>query len=236
MATRDDLLDRYVKLGAFKGLTRTDIGVYLDLALEAVEGYAPKKVKLKKIPRVASDKYTVPSAARSVLAAYVSDSNMEIEMRVEETPTYERSYFLLGLKVPSWIDMMSDERGNVVGRTSVFSGHRYGVLSGSTHNSHDLEYTVKLRVEDLDARQLQALRLYAESEGYEYQATKSSNLSDIVDREASGASTTIRRSQSGGAYQKLAMARRSAFVKEVARPYFSTDTFGTTEYVWSEGI
>ena len=113
-------------------------------------------------------------------------------------------------------------------------GFRYGTFAGAGYDSHDLEFTKALEVEDLDARHLVALRLYAESEGYQFQATKASSLSDITDREASGASTTLRRSQSGNAFQKLAESREKMFKREVARPYWTVDTFGLTEYLWSE--
>lgn len=41
MATRDEVLAKYAKLPAFRGMVSADREVYLDLALEAIEGYAP---------------------------------------------------------------------------------------------------------------------------------------------------------------------------------------------------
>ncbi|MXV76275.1 hypothetical protein F4Z99_18630 [Candidatus Poribacteria bacterium] len=236
MATRDEVLAQYAKLPAFRGLVSADIGVYLDLALEAVEGYAPKKVKMKKIPKRDDARYSVPDGAKTLLGAFVADSNIRIEMREEETPAGERSYLLLQVQVPSWIDLVRDD--DVAGYqsypTPYASGFRYGTYAGSGYASHDLEYTIALTVEALSARQLMALRLYAESQAYEFQATKSENLSDITDRDATGESTTLRRSQSGNAFQKLADRKEQEFKREVARPYWATDSFGLTEYLWSE--
>jgi len=245
MATRSEVLTQYAKLAAFRGMVSADIEVYLDLALEAVEGYAPKRVKMKKIPKEDDSRYDVPSGAKTLLGAFVSDTNVRIEMREEQTPpdpddedypNGKRTYLLLQVQVPSYIDLVRDE--SVAGYqsypTPYASGFRYGTYAGSGYGSHDLEYTVGLDVDDLSARQLMALRLYAESEAYEYQATKVENLSDITDRDATGESTTLRRSQSGNAFQKLAERRRKEFRLEVARPYLAQDTFGLTEYLWSE--
>ena len=236
MATRETVLAQYARLPAFRGMVSADREVYLDLALEAVEGYAPKKVKLKQIPRQPDSRYDVPDGARSLLGAFVSETNIRIEMREEETPERERSYLLLQVQVPSYIDLVRDEdtAGYQSYPTSYASGFRYGTFAGSGYAQHDLEYTVPLKVEDLDARQLKALRMYAEGEAYEFQATKSQNLSDITDREASGASTTLRRSQSGNAYQKLSKDKKDDFRREVARPYWAVDSFGLTEYLWKE--
>lgn len=41
MATRTEVLAKYAKLPAFRGMVPADREIYLDLALEAVEGYAP---------------------------------------------------------------------------------------------------------------------------------------------------------------------------------------------------
>ena len=41
MSTRSEVLSQYAKLPAFRGMVPADIEVYLDLALEVVEGYAP---------------------------------------------------------------------------------------------------------------------------------------------------------------------------------------------------
>ena len=236
MATRIEVITQYARLPAFRGFITTDIEMYLDLALEAVEGYAPKKVKMKDIPAEDSARYGVPLGAKTLLGAFVTDTNIRIEMREERTPDGERTYLLLQVQVPSYIDLVREE--SVVGYesypTPYASGYRYGTFAGSGYGSHDLEYTARLEVEDLDARQSLALRLYAESEAYQYQATKISSLSDITDREASGALTSIRRSQSGNAFRDLAEARAKAFRREVARPYWSVDTFGLTEYLWSE--
>ena len=236
MATRQEVLDRYAKLPAFRGMVSADREIYLDLALEAVEGYAPKKVKLKGIPREPDSRYDVPESARSILGAFVSDTNIRIEMREEETPERERSYVLLQVQVPSWIDLSRDEDTGAYQAypTPYASGFRYGTFAGSGYAQHDLEFTIPLKVEDLSARQLTALRMYAEGEAYQFQATKSQNLSDITDRESSGASTTLRRSQSGNAYQKLAKDKKDDFRIEVARPYWAVDSFGLTEYLWKE--
>lgn len=245
MATRDEVLVQYAKLPAFRGFVSADIGVYLDLALEAVEGYAPKRVKMKKIPKAADSRYSVPDGANTLLGAFVVDSNVRIEMREELSvlkeeddgyPGEKRSYLLLQVQVPSWIDLVrdADVGGYQSYPTPYASGFRYGMYAGSGYSLHDLEYTVALTVESLSARQLMALRLYAESQAYQYQATKSENLSDLTDREASGASTTLRRSQSGKAFQKLGEDKEKEFKREVARPYWAIDTFGLTEYLWGE--
>ena len=236
MATRTEVITGYAKLPAFRGFVSADIGAYLDLALEAVAGYAPKKVKMKDIPAADNGRYEVPSDVMTLLGAFVTDTNIRIEMREERTPDGERTYLLLQVQVPSYIDLVRDD--NVAGYqsypTPYAQGYRYGTFAGSGFGSHDLEYSAGLDVEDLDARQLLALRLYAESEAYRYQSTKISSLSDITDREASGALTTIRRSQSGNAFRDLAMDREKQFRREIARPYWSVDTFGLTEYLWKE--
>ena len=234
MATRDEVIQQYAKLPAFRGLITEDIGVYLDLALEAVEGYAPKKVKMKNIPGQESARYDVPSGAKTLLGAFITNTNIRIEMREETEPNGDRTYLLLQIQVPSYIDLVRDEQ--MVGQqsypTPYAQGYRYGFRSG--YSSHDLEYTTALSVEDLSARHSLALRLYAESEAYQYQATKISSLSDITDREASGALTSIRRSQSGNAFRQLSDDRAKAFRREVARPYWAVDSFGLTEYLWNE--
>ena len=79
------------------------------------------------------------------------------------------------------------------------------------------------------------LRLYAEGEAYDTQSSMSSNSSDLVDREPSGASTTIRRSQSSSSYQKLADRRKMSFRKEIIRPYGTRDGYGIIEMLWSQG-
>ena len=238
MATRAELLTQYSKLPAFRGVSSVDIEMYLDLALEAVGAYSPKKVKMKGIPGNTDGRYLVPSAAETLLGAFLVDTNIQIEMREEENAaTGEKSYLLLGVQVPSWIGLMED---NVtLDEAYLPSGllrYRTGSLAGSGADKHDLEFTEQVSVADLSTRQLKALRLYAESEGYMYQATKSENLSDITDREASGAMTTLRRSQSGNAFQKLAMQREEAFRREIARPYWTRDTWGTTERLWSPDV
>ena len=242
MATRAQTISRFRRLPAFKGMMEEDVEIYLDLALEAVEGYAPKKVKMKGIPGGSDgSRYDAPEDARKLLAAYVTDTNIKIETREENVRDADGmdklTYLLLQIEVPSWINLVrdSDFSGGYQEYPSRFvQGFRYGRFAGAGSQTHDLEYTVPLKVEDLDARQLTALRLYAEGEGYRVQATKTENLSDITDRDATGESTTLRRSQSGNAYQKLAESRQRDFVKEVARPYWSVDTFGLTEYLWSE--
>ena len=236
MATRNEVITGYAKLPAFRGFVSADIGMYLDFALEAVEGYAPKKVKMKDIPAEDSGRYDVPSGAKTLLGAFVTDTNIRIEMREETQPDGDRTYLLLQVQVPSYIDLVREE--SVIGYesypTPYASGYRYGTFAGSGYGSHDLEYTAGLSVEDLSARQLVALRYYAESEAYQLQATKVENLSDITDRDATGESTTLRRSQSGNAFQKLSERRQMEFRREVARPYWSMDTFGLTEYLWGE--
>jgi len=236
MATRTQVLAQYRKLPAFRGFVAVDIEVYLDLAIEAVEGYSPKKVKMKGIPGRDEGKYTVPTGARTLLGAFVKDTDIRIEMREEEdAQSGVRSYFLSGIQVPSWINLVEDvSYGYGSYQRQYPSRLRHGSLLGVGSDSHDLEYTEPITVEDLDSRQLMALRYYAESQAYEYQATKAENLSDITDREASGASTTLRRSQSGKAFQKLADDKKKDFQREVARPYWSVDSFGITEYLWGE--
>ena len=237
MAIRSDLITQYARLPAFRGFVSADIEVYLDIALQAVEGYAPKKVKMKQIPVESDARYTVPENAQTVLGAFVTDTNIRIEMREErDAQTGTRTYLLLQVQVPSWIGLVRDDglSGYQSYPTPYASGYRYSTFAGAGYETHDLEYTVPLEVADLTSRQLVALRLYAEGEAYQLQATKSSSLSDITDREASGASTTLRRSQSGNAFQKLAMQRQKDFVREVARPYWSVDSYGLTEFLWSE--
>ena len=242
MATRNEILTQYAKLNSFRGLVPADIGTYLDLALEAVENYAPKKVKMKGIPSRDDARYPVPEGAKTLLGAFVKDTNIRIEMREETTPATEdhpigeRTYLLLQVQVPSYIDLVQDSDSERYRNypTPFASGYRYGTYAGAGSEIHDLEYTVGLTVEDLGSRQLMALRLYAESQAYEYQATKTQNLSDITDREASGASTTLRRSQSGNAFQKLAERKMMDFKREICRPYWSTDSFGITQYLWEE--
>ena len=237
MATRESLLLQYAKLPAFRGFVPDDIEVYLDLALQAVEAYSPKRVKMKGIPPADAARYTVPEGANSLLGAFVKDTNIRIEMREEnDAVTGAHTYTLLQVQVPSWIDLVRDEDlgGYQSYPTPYASGFRYTSFAGAGYDAHDLEYTVALTVPDLSARQLLALRLYAEGEAYQFQATKSQNLSDITDREAGGASTTLRRSQSGNAFQKLAAQRQMDFKREIARPYWTMDSFGLTEYLWSE--
>ena len=237
MATRAQVLTQYAKLAAFRGFVAADIETYLNLAIEAVEGYSPKKVKLKSIPGQDTGKYMVPTGARVILGAFVMDTDIRINLREEEDATSGvRSYFLLGVEVPSWIGLVEDEPsyGFHSPRGVYPSRLRYGSLSGVGADFHDLEYTEAIAVEDLAPRQLLALRYYAESQAYEFQATKAENLSDITDREASGASTTLRRSQSGNAFRKLAEDKKKDFQREIARPYWSVDSFGITEYLWSE--
>ncbi|MDE0638145.1 MAG: hypothetical protein OXI43_20080 [Candidatus Poribacteria bacterium] len=249
MATRSEILSQYAKLSAFRGLTTEDRGTYLDLALEAVETYAPKKVKLKKIPSQDDSRYDVPSNAKLLLGAFVVDTNIRIEMREENElrkvndngdydedadPVEMRVYQLLQVQVPSYIDLVRHEdlSGHQSYPTPYASGYRYGTFAGAGYGSHDLEYTVPIEVEDLSTRQLLALRLYAESEAYQYQATKSENLSDITDRDATGESTTLRRSQSGMAFQKLAERKEKEFRREIVRPYWAQPSYGLTEYLW----
>ena len=236
MATRSDILRQYAKLPAFRGLVPTDIEMYLDLALQAVESYSPKRVKMKGIPAEDSARYDVPEGANSILGAFIKDTNIRIELREETTPERVRTYVLLQVQVPSWIDLVRDEDlgGYQSYPTPYSSGFRYSSFTGAGYEAHDLEYTAELMVEDLSPRQMLGLRLYAEGEAYQYQATKSSNLSDITDREAGGASTTLRRSQSSGAFQKLAAQRQMEFKREIARPYWTVDSFGLTEYLWGE--
>ena len=237
MAIRANLLTQYAKLPAFRGFVPADIEVYLDLALEAVAGYAPKKVKMKQIPAESDARYTAPTGVETILGAFVTDTNVRIELREEQNAeTGARTYLLLQVQVPSWIGLVRDDGldGYQSYPTPYASGYRYSTFAGAGYETHDLEYTVALEVGDLTSRQLVALRLYAEGEAYQLQATKSQHLSDITDREASGASTTLRRSQSGNAFQKLAMQRQKEFVREVARPYWSVDTFGLTEFLWGE--
>lgn len=236
MATRSELITKWKRLPAFRGLSNDDIDAYLDLALEAVESYAPKRVKMKNIPTQSSGCYDVPEGAKTLLGAFIVDTNIRIEYREEETPAGERTYQLLQIQVPSYLDVVREQilTGNESYPTPFSRGHRYGSFIGGSYDQHDLEYSTAVAVEDLQTRQLLALRLYAESEAYIYQATKSENRSDITDREASGASTTLRRSQSGNAFQKLSERCHMRFVKEVARPYFGMDTFGLTEYIFKE--
>ena len=237
MATHSDILRQYAKLPAFRGLVPDDIEIYLSLALQAVEAYSPKRVKMKGIPSQDSARYDVPEGANSILGAFIKDTNIRIELREEtDGATGEHTYLLLQVQVPSWIDLVRDEDlgGQQSYPTPYASGFRYSSFVGAGYESHDLEYTKALEVQDLSPRQLLALRLYAEGEAYQYQATKSSNLSDITDREAGGASTTLRRSQSSGAFQKLAAQRQMEFKREIARPYWTIDSFGLTEYLWGE--
>ena len=265
MATRAEIIARFQRLPAFKGLVKDDIDVYLDLALEAIAGYAPKRVKLKGIPGGQSgSRYDVPPDAKTVLGAYVTDTNIKIEMREENARrpnvdaegrhldangdiaeisgnpvvyTVKREYLLLQIEVPSWINEVRE--GGLGGGYQEYpsrfaQGFRYGRFAGAGDETHDLDYTVGLTVEDLDERQLMAMRLYAEGEAYQYQSTRSTSLSDITDRDATGESTTIRRSQSGSSHQTLAERRQMEFKREIARPYWSVDTFGLTQYLWEE--
>ena len=237
MATRAEVLTQYAKLPAFRGFVSSDIELYLDLALEAVESYNPKRVKLKEIPLENDARYNVPDGAKEILGAFVKDTNVRIEYREElNATTGDRTYLLLQVQVPSTIELLRRESSpsHYSYPSPYASGFRYGTFAGTGYSSHDLEYTVALTVEDLSSRQLLALRLYAESQGFQFQATRSENLSDITDRESSGASTTLRRSQSGNAFQKLADRKMMVFGQEVARPYFATDGYGLTEYLWQE--
>ena len=233
MAAREEILSQYAKLPAFRGLVRDDIDLYISLALEAVSGYAPKQVKMKGIPGCETGRYDVPLSAETLLAAYVKDTSMQIELREEETLTGERSYLLLGVRVPSYIDLV--DRHAMVGYEDFSSVVPRRFRQNGGLGSHDLEFTVPLKIEDLSSRQLIALRYYAESEAYQFQATKVESLSDITDRESNGASTTLRRSQSGNTFQKLSERRQKEFRMEIARPYWSRDTWGITEVLWSEG-
>ena len=237
--TRTELITLYRRLPAFKGLVSDDVEMYIDFALNAVEVYAPKRVKLKNIPSTEdAARYDVPEDVITILGAFVTDTNIRIEMREETDPaTGARTYLLLQIQVPSWIGLVRDEGragGNESYPTPFSSGYRYGSFAGSGYGTHDLDYTIPLTVEDLGPRQFLAVRLYAEGEAYQYQATKSQHLSDITDREASGASTTLRRSQSGNAFQKLSERRLMEFKREIIRPYWAVDSFGLTEYLWSE--
>ena len=233
MSTRSEVLTQYAKLAPFRGMDSTDIGTFLDLALEAVSGYSPKKVKMKSIPATNDSRYNVPDTAITVISAFVTDTNIRIQMREEKKPNGDRTYLLLGIQQPSWLELVQDDVDGYSYPSRYLSTYRRDLL-GAGSEKHDLLYSEAVAVEDLEPRQLMALRLYAESQAYEYQATKSENLSDIVDRDPVGASTTLRRSQSGSAFRKLAEDKREDFRREIARPYWATDSFGITEFLWSE--
>ena len=237
MATKDELLTQYAKLPAFRGFVSADIELYIDLALQAVESYHPKRVKIKEIGLRNDARYPVPSDATEILGAFVKDTNVRIEYREElNATTGDRTYLLLQVQVPSTIELLRRESSpsHYSYPSPYASGFRYGTFAGTGYSSHDLEYTTSISVPDLSARQLMAVRLYCESEAYQFQATKSENLSDITDRESSGASTTLRRSQSGNAFQKLAERKMMEFDKEIKRGYWATDGFGLTQYLWEE--
>ena len=194
--TRDALVSEYSRLYAFQGLDTGYIDLVVDMALEAVSAYIPKRVILRGIPVESGEngRYLAPANAETVLQAFVSGTCVDIRLDEELSPEGGKYY--------------------VLERVSLFS-----------FSSFDLEYTVPLMVEDLSVTELTALRYYAESEAYQKKGSDKENLVDISLRTAAGAVAHIGSGSRGMHFRELARERSDLFLREVSQPYFTIDTY-----------
>ena len=127
------------------------------MGLEAVSAYQPKKVKLLGVPSSArlEKGYPVPSAALTLLQAFVAGSAIQLDLNMFEdaTPPGGKYYTVGSVQVPSYINLIEEPVGVEFDRPVVLLGQRPASLGGAVE-AHDLVYTVGLSVEDLDPRSL----------------------------------------------------------------------------------
>lgn len=221
---------------ALKGSSEQVATDYINRALLAISSYAPLKVTMLRIPARRTDGvYEVPEEAREVTEVYVSGTNVPITFEVKEKEDGTRELWLYAVRLPSSISLVdspdynaySTNLGNITGSfRPTFGG------STSGYDFYDLEYSANHTFERLLNKHHLALEIYVDYLGYEARAVKEASLVDITDRDPSGASTTLRRSQASGTFSKLMDMRMAEFKREMTRPYWTRSSFGLIERLW----
>ena len=237
MATLSDFKTRLGKLTATKNLSDELIEVFIEKALLAFSEYNPERVLMKKVPvdRESDGFYDVPADAESVTKVLVHNTDIEIEFEVERDAETNEDKIRLGpISRPSTAFISGDYEP---GATGALSGVQFeqGYARGGVEGGYDHFDVAYLRIPSIDRlskTDLNTVELYVEYLGYLDTASQTENLVDITDADSSGDSTTLRQSNVGRQYQKLAEDKKADFEKRAIRPYASKRTTYSHEYYY----
>lgn len=219
---------------ALKGSVTETLEDYITRALLAVSSYSPRIEKMCERPADAADGiYSVAANIRRVTDVWVSGSNVPISYEVKDIDSGGRQLWLYGVRLPSAIGVL-EAPGLSSGTFTRFNTVRPVYGGGSGYTAFDMEYSMTWTYDDLRDDHFLAIELYCEYLGYEERSVSRANLTDIEDREASGASTTFRRSQATSSYVKLMAEKKKDFLREVRRPYWTRSGFGIIERLWAD--
>lgn len=242
--TRTEFIQHLKDLGTLGDLTDTQIGTYLDFALNALAQHQPLRYRLMGVPTDESNDgfYTdvIPTAAIDVEGVFQYQTDVQIEFDVVlDSVTQARQLWLKGVKLPSYVGITT-YAGQIQDYSNDYYPYNYPgqptrFISRQTYEKFDVVYTAVPTVEDLNATQETAVKSFVEAEGYGYRAGLDENLSDIVDRGPSGESTTFRNSRKSESYAELAKDCMAEFKRLAIRPHLSAGGFGEIQKFWAPG-
>ena len=235
MPSRDDFITKYGNLPAFRDLTSERVGEILDNALAAIGEYQKQKVKLKNIPVDSNNNgvYDFPEDAYSIVRVLVSNTNIRIDFEQYYDEDGNQKFSLGNVRLPSYIGLVenaSDRYIDTYENNSISRSYH----GGTSYSNFDLLYSKIPTFESLDTKHELALRLYAEYSALEEKSTITENVVDIVDRDATGASTTIRNSNRAAQHTSVSQVKYDQFLREMRRPYWSRSGVGIIERIWRQ--
>lgn len=234
---RDDFISQIRRRPSLKGVTTEIAGDYVNRGLLAVSSYAPLRVHLLKVPAPRSDGvYEVPEDARQVTGVFIAGTNAPISYEVKRKPDGTRELWLYAIRLPSSINLIdSPDNRSYYGSISNIQSEFRPVFGGGVSDYYDLQYSKNHTFDRLLPEHHLALEIYCDYLGYQSRAARQAERSEVVDRDPSGAQTTIRRSASAGNFIKLMDMAMADFKREMLRPYWTRSTFGVIERLWIDG-